>query len=164
MIIALVIGLTLAIVLGPLLMFMPGKGQQRLANLRQKAAQMGLIVQAHRHPAITEDGPWMFYLMPWPSYVNTNKLACWVLLRRNFSHEIHLKGQWDFQAGAPEEAVCQVLKNQLELLPEHITGIESTSAGIGVYWNERGKDSHLALIYAWLDDLVSSLALYTRTQ
>ncbi|MFO1370829.1 MAG: hypothetical protein U1F46_17755 [Marinagarivorans sp.] len=159
MIIALVIGLTLAIVLGPLLMLKPTSGLQRIARLRQKAAQMGLLVQAHQHPAITTEGEWMFYLLPWPSFTPSAKLATWALLRKNFSHDIHLKGQWDFCPPAPSQLIGQTLKTQLENLPEHITGIESTSAGVGVYWNERGGERQLALIYAWLDDLVSSLAL-----
>lgn len=159
MIIALVIGLTLAIVLGPLLMLKPSSGLQRIAQLRQKAAHMGLLVQAHHHPAITAEGEWMFYLLPWPSFASPAKLATWALVRKNFTHEIHLKGQWDFQPPAPADTISQTLKNQLESLPDHISGIESTSAGVGVYWNERGGERNLALIYAWLDDLVSSLAL-----
>lgn len=164
MMIALVIGLTLAIVLGPLLMLKPSGGLQRIARLRQKAAQMGLLVQAHHHPAITAEGEWMFYLLPWPSFTTPAKLTAWVLLRKNFSHDIHLKGQWDFQTPAPASVISQTLKTQLESLPEHIAGIESTSAGIGVYWNERGGERQLALIYAWLDDLVSSLALQPHSQ
>jgi hypothetical protein len=159
MIIALVIGLTLAIVLGPLLMFKPTSNMQRIAKLRQKAAQMGLVVRAHHHPSITAEGEWMLYLLTWPSFTNPAKLATWVLLRKNFSHDIHLKGQWDFQPPAPGEAIGQTLKTHLESLPEHIMGIEATRTGVGVYWNERGGDRHLALIYSWLDDLVSNLAL-----
>ena len=159
MIIALVIGLTLAIILGPLLMFKPSRGLQKIAQLRLKAAQMGLVVQAHQHPAITIDGPWLLYLMPWPSFAKPEKLAKWVLLSKNFSHEIHLKGQWDFQSTAPPQEVSQTLKTQLVFLPEHIVGVESTCTGVGVYWNEHGGERQLALIYKWLDDLVSTLAL-----
>ncbi|MEY4590798.1 MAG: hypothetical protein RL497_2874, partial [Pseudomonadota bacterium] len=101
MLIALVIGLTLAIILGPLLMLKPSQGLQKLADLRQNAQQLGLIVQAHCHPAITQPGAWVFYLMPWPSFANTSKLHTWALLQKNFSHEIHLKGQWDFQQPTP---------------------------------------------------------------
>ncbi|HNG59548.1 MAG TPA: hypothetical protein PKZ52_06955, partial [Cellvibrionaceae bacterium] len=96
---------------------------------------------------------------PWPSFATPTKIATWVLLRKNFDHDIHLKGHWDFQPPAPVAAISQTLKTQLESLPDHIVGIESTSAGVGVYWNERGGEQQLAAIYAWLDDLVSNLAL-----
>lgn len=159
MLIAVVIALVIAIVLGPLLMLKPSSGMQKIAALRVKAMQMGLIVQAHRHPGITQEGQWMFYLMPWPSFTTTAKVVTWVLLQKNFSHEVHLKGQWDFQTPAPNEEIGQILKTHLESLPEHIIGVESTTAGLGIYWNEYGGEKKLALIYGWLDDLVSNLAL-----
>jgi hypothetical protein len=164
MLIALVIGLTIVMVLGPLLMLQPSRGLQKIAALRQKAMQMGLVVQAHRHPGITDQDQWMFYLMPWPSFINTSKIVTWALIHKNFAHEVHLKGQWDFQAPAPDERISQTLKAQLETLPEQVIGIESTTAGVGVYWNEKGGEKQLALINAWLDDLVSTLAVEPHTR
>jgi hypothetical protein len=140
-------------------MLKPSSGMQKIASLRENAMKMGLIVQAHRHPGINQEGQWMFYLLPWPSFTASAKIVTWALLQKNFSHEVHLKGQWDFQNPAPIEQIAQLLKTHLETLPDNIIGIESTSAGVGIYWNEQGGEKRLALIYAWLDDLVANLAL-----
>ena len=155
----LVIGLIIAIILGPLLMLKPSRGTQRIAALRLQALQMGLIVQSHRHPAISADAQWMFYLQPWPSFTKVAQMSTWALVKKNYSHEIHLKGQWDFQGTAPQQTIAAILKNHLEQLPEQVAGIEATSAGIGIYWNERGGEKMLKLLSAWLDDLVSTIAL-----
>ena len=100
----------------------------------------------------------MFYLLPWPSFTPSAKLATWVLLRKISATIFTLKAS-GISASSAQSIDRPNTKTQLENLPEHITGQESTSAGLGVYWNERGGERQLALIYAWLDDLVSSLAL-----
>ncbi len=164
MVITLVIGLIIAIILGPLLMIMPSRGMQKIAALRQHAREMGLLVQSHRHLALPTEEQWMFYLHPWPSFTKNEQITAWALIKKNYSHEIHLKGQWDFQGTIPHESIAVVLKNHLEQLPEFVAGIEATSAGIGVYWNERGGDKILAILAAWLDDLVSNIALQPHSR
>ncbi len=159
----LVIGLlVLAMMVGPVMMLRPSPRDQQLAKLRAAALPLGLTVQAVSPAELGQTGAatgLMFYRMGWPSYFANHKREAWLLLKRNYSHEIHYADHWDFSGSAPSAEVKSRLKGLLQALPEGVSAVQSGHSGLAVAWDERGGSKRLAAIVQWLDDAVTQLAL-----
>ncbi len=158
--ITLILLLAIAMIVGPVVMLRPPPGTQRLADLRRRAAELGLSVQLGHVPGEKTGEAVAIYLRPWPSLKNRNNNPSWLLVKRNFAHEIHCADHWDWQGdGRPAEHVIEQTKTLLADLPDSVVAIEANAAGVSCYWQELGGQKTLQQIANWLDDLVTAAVL-----
>lgn len=158
-----IILLAAALMLGPVLMLRPSPRTQQVAQLRSRAAALGLGVQLTslpNHP----DTHLVAYCRPWPSYIKNAQKRPWKLIKHNYSHDIHCADHWDWQGeDRPSPAHIQHIKDLLPQLPESILALEATPAGVACYWTEVGGMKTLQHLAHWLDDLVTHCALPSLT-
>lgn len=146
------IALAMAMMLGPILIMRPSRWQKRLASMRQEANTQGFQVQMSHF-----DGESVaVYERPWPRGTvqedrQRGRLSEWMLMRRNYNHELHLAGVWQWQDGQrPPEAVQSWLAEALTELPESVVAVRATKLGFGCYWQESGGMDVFHAILRWI--------------
>ena len=126
-----IVVLVFAVVVGPVLWLQPSI-KEKMAALRQQAAQMGIKVRLERY----EDYPIAVYYLPLelPDDPDT-----FVLLQQSYAHEAHFFEQWDITAGSMTLSDGQQLsfKQYLQCLSPEIVGVELKVNAIGVWWREK---------------------------
>lgn len=139
--------LVLAMVVGPIMMFKPSKRDQRLAALRQAAAQKGLgvrLVPTKHHNSKHAVAVYSSYINEPKTSDNPDEVAevtplKWVLLKQSFEHGVHFYGYWDWQDSNAKAPVADhvTLKSLLDELDETFVGLELTDIGVGLWWTEK---------------------------
>ena len=148
-----IIGLVLAMMLGPVLLLKPNKRQDQLAKMRSEALSLGMKVSMGK---LQE--PVAVYTMSWPASPNTYYGdAEWLLQRKNYQHPIHLNGVWDWHDSQAKDAVVKKLVDSLDSLPDSVQAITATRNGLGLYWQEKGGQPQLQNLAEWLDRMRTSL-------
>ena len=132
--------LVVAMLVGPIMMMQPSKGQLRLAALRKMAATLGLHVNASRIK--TPDGSlcWYYWLPLAPKHTAENL----VLERKNYAHGMHIADYWAVSEGDKHHAQIAHLTTLLEQLPASVWAFEINAHAIGVHWSEEGGQATLA--------------------
>jgi len=141
----------IALTVGPIMMFKPSAREQRLATLRQSAAQKGIGVRLVSEKASSSKQPLMVYSKSLPPRSSVG--VEWLLLKSTLSHEVNFYQDWDWvdsTQSAPQQ-YQQAIRHLIRTLDGPIWGIELTHHAVGVWWNEE----HLALhqIEELLDEL-----------
>ena len=126
-----IIILVIAMAVGPVMLLRPSATDQRLATLRQHAAQLGLRVtsshmaercclyaRAHKEQG-TYDAPPL------------------VLVRKQYHHGLHVAGVWAIESGQVP-AHSKTLTASLEQLPSSVMGVEINTHCVSVHWQEKG--------------------------
>ena len=133
--------LSVALVVGPIMMFRPSKKDQRLAALRQSAALKGIQVRIapldHLRPLHTEHAVTIYSLPIKPTH--GDQYSAFVLTQQAFDHEMHFSGYWDWQS-REVVAHCQwhaELKAFVDSLDSSVVGVELTKHSVGVWWIEK---------------------------
>lgn len=145
----LIIIAVVALAVGPVMMFQPSAGQKKLARMRALANRQGVRVSL-ASKAMAELVGSACYSLPWvdPSLQG----LCWQLVRKSYSHGLHLNEFWSWQSDAASAPAISVLSQQLALLPESVKSVIASPAGLGVYWKESGSEQELVFLLAWLHE------------
>ncbi len=140
-----------ALLLGPILLMQPSAGQRREARLRQCAADQGLRVHLQVPPVGTEVPRHIksmpMYCLPWTEQADTRHQ--WSLVKKNYTHELHCAGQWDWSVGCESRDVNFVLP-ALDRVPAKVVAVAAGPQGLCVYWSEIGSEADVEAIATWL--------------
>ncbi len=143
----LIIALSVAMVVGPVLWIRPSPRQKQQARIRARAAALGLQVRLYPKSSVTGDSKdremVMHYQLPRPQVLDESELGEWVLRRRNFAHEMHFAESWDWQGKPAPARWHDALRGLLTQLPEDVFSIVGSPQGVAVVWNERGTDERV---------------------
>lgn len=142
--------LAIAMAVGPVLMLKPSKYQQRLADLRAKALELGLRVHMLPLEGSPEQVP--AYCRQWVD--KDADRAPWILLRTSYSHELNFHNEWAWQKDLPagvhwHERISRLLDDA----PAQLLAIGNGPQGLCCYWSERGGERVLEVIVEILNEL-----------
>lgn len=166
-----IVVLAVLMMVGPLMAIRPTKSQSRLAGLRQLALKEGLSVRMRQDPSAYQKGLIAVYTLHLPGHQNNQtgekppeqnknvrKANRWLLTRREYSHELHFQGEWDWRGeDRPALSLQKFLKQHVMELDDSFLAVESSGHSFGVYWTERlaGKTAgqRVGEVAAWLKAL-----------
>jgi hypothetical protein len=122
---------------GPIMLMKPSKRDQRIASLRQEAAQQ----EMHIRLSSFEDKPTAVYSI----HVELPKsIIPWLLLKQSYTHGLHFHGPWEFQEDSDSSskptinnALQKELIDFLDRLPADIVGVELGKQTVGLWWKEK---------------------------
>ena len=132
--------LAIVMVVGPIMMLLPSRGQQKVASIRAQATELGFSISTAYVKG--NDGKLIHttsYLLPFKDSEHRPKPSEeWELKRFSYHHGVHFLGDWDWVEGstAPEK-IWPTLKECVANLPSGLSFIHCSRAGIGVHWDER---------------------------
>lgn len=89
-----VVGLAVAMVVGPIMLLRPSSRDRRLTALRQSATQMGLSVRMASYELQGKTHPIAVYQLNSDLPAHTRG---WLLLKRGYDHDLHFYREWDWQ-------------------------------------------------------------------
>jgi len=134
-----IIVITVALALGPVMMLRPTAGQKRLSTLRACAHEKGLRVRLESDPRKQKEGQLAVYTLPWcvESKKKGGSIVEWMLIKQSFSHELHFSGEWDWMGkGRAPKSSHQNIKTLLSHNPVNMLALSASRLGLGVYWKE----------------------------
>jgi hypothetical protein len=150
-----IILLSMALVVGPMMMLRPNPIQKNKERMRAIAYAKGIRFTIKKLPQQASElelpEPIAVYFFA-PS--NTCGDRDWMLIRSTYEHEMHFLGQWEWQKqwrATTEEQ--RILTEYLPQLPDAVRAVSSGSQGVCVYWSEKGGDPVLELVIALLEAL-----------
>lgn len=154
------IGLAVIMVIGPIMMIQPSPRQKRIAKLRTVAAENHLLVKLGNKLS-KSDAPCVAYIYPFQKSGLEKKyknLQEWTLEKRDYSHDIHFCGPWEWQGKTTvEPEFFDALYHFVSTLPDEFTGVGLSSVGVFLHWNERcetGKEQEaIQKVSAFLEKL-----------
>ncbi len=148
----LLIGLAIAMAVGPIMLMQPSNRDKRLANLRQKAALAGLHVRMSNY----DKGDQKITVAVYSCNVNLPKnTPSWSLLRRSYRHEIHFYGVWEWQTDKRlESKKFDDLRGFLDKISNDIVGIEVNEKSVSLWWKENPSE----ITVEYIKDLLEELA------
>lgn len=165
-----IVVLAVLMIVGPLMAIRPTKSQNRLAALRQLALKEGLSVRMRQDPSAYKKGLVAVYTLHLPGHQSNQdgekpqqksvrKANRWLLARREYSHELHFQGEWDWVGEErPELSLQNFLKEHVVELDESFLAVESSGHSFGLYWTERlaGRTAgqRIQELASWLKVLV----------
>lgn len=152
----LIIVAVVALAVGPVMMFQPSAGQRKLAQIRAYANQHGVRVRL-ASKSIPELSNTACYALPWQD----RRIADmqWQLVRKAYTHGLHLNGVWAWQKKGNKTPEESILLKPLALLPETIKGVSASPEGLSVNWDEKGGEQELVELLKWLTDLQRILVM-----
>ncbi|ODS24650.1 hypothetical protein AB835_02680 [Candidatus Endobugula sertula] len=130
---------TIALIVGPVMLFKPSGRDYQLAALRQQAAEKGIRVRLVQSQVRGEEETLAVYSVP---FVQASPdRAEWLLLKRGLVHEIHFYREWDWdnKKNIPPPQQQKAIKAIIEHVNDNIVGLELTSSSVGVWWKEVGS-------------------------
>lgn len=153
-----IVCLSMAMIIGPIMIMQPTSRQRNLAKLRTKAAKMGLRV----HMLKLRDDAIAAYELRWPFSEKVKKrILSWQVEKMSYEHDIHLARYWHVSGEQALPAELQkALPAMLAKLPEGVRVVEVTRVGVRCYWNERGGEQTLQALAAWMDEFVQFMEPY----
>lgn len=174
-----IVVLAVLMIVGPLMAIRPTKSQNRLAGLRQLALKEGLSVRMRQDPSAYNNGLVAVYTYYLPGHKNNQageappqqksvrKANRWLLARREYQHELHFQGEWDWLGDErPLPPLQNFLKDHLLKLDGSFLAVESSGHGFGLYWAERlaGKSAgqRIEEIASWLRALAQHEPVFTQ--
>lgn len=143
-----IVAIAASLVMGPIMMLRPNPAQRRKEKLRAIARQQGVHFSLRNIPQQADElepsaAVPVYFLAP----KIQNQASNWMLLRTNYTHDIHFLGIWawqdDVQAASAE---CEVLRRYLPQLPDSVRAVSGGGQGVSVYWTEREDEPVLTVI------------------
>lgn len=138
--------LVFGLVLTPVMQFMPNKRQRRLSKLRQQAVQAGWAIKWVAQPELSLDAgqsgrkvanAFMYHLPRELSESGTLSNS-WPVF--HFGRSRQNVDEWFcFYGKRPPALLLEQINEQLRHLPLSVEGLESSVAGLGVFWDEKNE-------------------------
>ncbi len=131
----LIIGMVIALAVGPVMLMQPTPRQRQLAKLRAKAAGRGIIVSSAIWPQqLSAKAKYCArYIAPWQK--TTGRAADCLLIRRDYQHELHVANNWEVHPKSATPPAALVSYLQGEVLPS-IKAMGCGSQGVFADWTE----------------------------
>lgn len=127
--------ITVAMAVGPIMMFKPSSHTRHLEKLRAEAARMGLKIRTVTYESKNRKESVIAYCKLCETPFNSA-----VLERNDFAHDIHFYQQWHWQKDEPTALTltkAQALIELLKTLPDTIVGVEFNPHSVGLWWREK---------------------------
>ncbi len=138
----------------------PSATQRREARMRKLALDLGLRVHLQEPPKGSRCPPQRkllpLYCLPWER--SRKDRGGWSLVRKNFSHELHYSGEWDW-GDKPSRLPPEAFKQCLQAAPEVVLAVTLGAAGLCVFWEEYGGDQQVNVIADWLREAAASTSV-----
>ena len=151
--------LVVSMMVGPIMLMKPSLSQKRLAAKRQKAIEKGFRV----HMAPTPEGvkidaiPRYISMYCWPLEKKHKQDDSWLLIKKNYTHEIHAAGCWDWSQEPSQSPAIDKILNTLSELPNSVVAIEKNHQGVCCYWEEKGDEQQLENLLNWIKQTAATL-------
>jgi hypothetical protein len=147
-----------ALLLGPILLMQPSAGQRREAKLRQRALERGLRVHLQVPPTGADVPNYVksmaMYCLPWTEQRDTRHV--WTLVKKNYAHELHCQGHWDWGIKCESRDVSSVL-SLIEQAPTKVIAMAGGPQGLCGFWSEIGSEADVDAIAEWLQRSAETL-------
>ncbi len=150
------IGLAIAMAVGPIMLMQPSNRDKRLADLRQKAALAGLQIRMSDY----DQGDQKITVAIYSCHADLPKhTPTWSLLRRSYEHEIHFYGVWEWQSDKRVASKnTDKLRGFLDKLSDDIVGVAVNEKSVSVWWKEKPSEITVDHIKGLLDEIATIAA------
>ncbi len=152
-----IVGLVIALAVGPVMMAMPSKRQSYLAGLRKKAQELGFHIQLTSIDSGSNSERLAAYRLLWD---DKQKVVAWRVLRKGYVHEMHFCGEWAWDGDEGVNVPASLLgwlQSNLPDLPDQIRAVGADSAGVTLYWREQGGADALDKLFQTATALKQSI-------
>lgn len=159
----LLIALVMAIIVSPMLWLRQTPRQKLVSAMRQTAAREGFHIRLVNPPDAREgEGhlEYVSYTLPWRGKTPQTplpRMEKWLLVSdtRRGDPSPWINWQWLGREANPvlDVPIGDVVRN----LPAAVKGLEASAAGLSIYWQERGKESDVAVMAEQLLLLMSAI-------
>ena len=148
----LIIAAVVLMVIAPIFWFMPSPEIKRQMTMRDRAMQLGLQVKICDLPQTyrarvrqehVEKG--VVYRLHWVKPLQPRDQFCQILLRE------------DDSVSVPKSAVDDLMTASLSAMPAAVMALEYATAGVAVYWRERGSVAEVEAIAQGLERLQTGI-------
>lgn len=155
-----IVGLVVAMLVGPVMMNLPSKRESYLAKLRAAANKLGFRVQL---TTLTGFGGsdnqqnLAAYRLLWRNKIN---VSGWRLLRAGYEHEMHFCLHWVWDDKQPDlpGPILNWLTQHLPAMPDTVRAVGVDNAGVVLYWSEKGGEEALQKLFQIASDLREQVA------
>ncbi|BFM20439.1 hypothetical protein [Gilvimarinus japonicus] len=138
-----IIVLVVAMVVGPVAMIQPNRGQRRREQLRGYAQRKGLSVRILPPPQLPTDAQAPGAMPVYSLVSDTPQTTRWTLMRARYAHEGHLASWWLFVGQKPPEPLQRHIEGVLEMLPKGVIGLRATGRQLDIFWGETGGEQEV---------------------
>lgn len=147
--------LAIAMAVGPIMIMQPSRRDRRLAELRQKAASLGLQLRLSDY----EGSSVAVYTLPVILPKNT---PTWQIIKQAYAHGLHFYQHWQLSSSSTIEMVpatiADALKAYIDQLPDDIVGIEVSNKIVGIWWQEKPNSVTIDEVKSLLEKLRDTVA------
>lgn len=143
----LILILTAAFILAPIIALVPRGRQSRIEKLRLFARTQGASFSMRRLPALKTEtetnSPVPVYTLPPGDALKTQ--AEWILRRTPYAHDLHFFKEWNWMnEERPAARVQEFLLSRLEQLPQSVKAIAAGPQGVSLFWAEDEDQQQLS--------------------
>ncbi len=125
---------------GPIMMIQPSKGQRALTALREKAQMSGLKIRMVPNTQTKGAQFLAMYLQPLDIPKKATQPVKVMIERKNYSHGLHFDKEWALSTPTTfTPALEKTLKDLVQRLPHTVMGISIQHAEVGILWTERQR-------------------------
>lgn len=159
----LLIAFVLAIILSPVMWFRQSPRQKLITDMRKEAREKKLWVKLSV-PADAREGEgrleYVTYTLTWVPDSNPSiepRMEKWLLIKDTHRGDSSHWENWQWLGRESNESLNTPIGLALEQLPKSITGLESCSEGVRIYWQERGELHDVQVIFDQLSKLRNAI-------
>ena len=141
----LLIVLVFAIIVSPMLWLRQTPRQKLVTAMRQQAARAGIHVSLVRPPDAREgEGRLEFvkYSLPWlpkTTSLPLPRMEKWLLVRQTRRGDPSPWADWQWLGREANPVIHDAIGAALQALPQSVSALEASAAGLSIYWQERGE-------------------------
>ena len=132
-----------AMVVGPVAMMQPTRGQRRREKMRGYAREAGLSVRLLPPPPLATDTDAPAAMPVYSLVAEVRQASSWTLMRTRYAREGHLGGWWQFVGAKPPEATQRHIEGALDMLPEGVIGLRVGGRQLDIFWRESGDEQDI---------------------
>ena len=149
----LLIILTLAVVVSPLMMMKSSPRQQQISDCRQAARSLSINVNLQPRPDARESENSLVATLYWLPWQSDRRPEPWVL---HCCSNRGLESPWPKWYWLPSRAGSEwhdVLDETLSQLPSGASAVVLNSVGVGITWDERNDASTVSILHSCIERL-----------
>ena len=159
----LLIAFVLLVILSPLMWFRQSPRQKLVTAMRKEAATKGMRVNLSK-PADAREGEgrlnYVTYTLPWAPDTESSELPRmekWLLIKETHRGDPSPWAPWQWMGRESNDCLIEPIGKAIEGMPDTVAALEACSAGVVIYWQERGELDYVQKIYQQLDGLRTAI-------
>ena len=155
----LLIALVFAIIVSPMLWLRQTPRQKLVTAMRQQAARVGIHIRLVRPPDAREgEGRLEFvnYSLPWQPKTESlplPRMEKWLLVYQTRRGDPSPWADWQWLGREANPALNDAIGAAVAALPQSVSALEASAAGLSIYWQERGELADIESINSQLTAL-----------